>query len=254
MAIVYRHIRLDLNKPFYIGIGKKEFRAYVTKGRSVFWNNIVNKTPYEVEILIDNLTWEQAKEKEKEFIQLYGRIDLGLGTLVNLTDGGDGLNNPSGCTRNRMSEKQRQKRLSQEQKQAQSERMKKLPVHIKPNPEKAKETRKINKQLHKELGIPYGAEKVIGRKRSNETRQLQSQKAKAREKTQNQKEVWSDLYKKANEVTSKPVLQFTMDNILVTEFKSLSEAIRQTKINTLGDCARGRQKSAGGYKWTFKQT
>jgi hypothetical protein len=31
-----------------------------------------------------------ANHKEKEFIQLYGRKDLGLGELVNMTDGGDG--------------------------------------------------------------------------------------------------------------------------------------------------------------------
>ena len=45
----------------------------------------------EVEILIDNIDWKFACEKEKEFIKLYGRKDLKKGTLVNLTDGGDGV-------------------------------------------------------------------------------------------------------------------------------------------------------------------
>lgn len=92
MAYVYRHIRLDKNEPFYIGIGKGSTyeRAYEkskTK-RSKFWSYI-SKKGYEVEILMDNLTWEQACEKEKEFILLYGRKDLGTGTLVNLTIGGE---------------------------------------------------------------------------------------------------------------------------------------------------------------------
>jgi hypothetical protein len=95
MAYVYRHIRLDKNEPFYIGIGsssdKKFIRAFSKKGRSNFWRNIVNKTKYEVEILFDDITWEQACEKEKEFITLYGRKDLGLGTLTNLTNGGEGI-------------------------------------------------------------------------------------------------------------------------------------------------------------------
>jgi len=93
MAYVYRHIRLDKNEPFYIGIGsdKKYKRAYKKIQRNIFWNRIVNKTDYEVEILIDDLTWEEACEKEKEFISLYGRRDLKSGTLVNLTNGGEGM-------------------------------------------------------------------------------------------------------------------------------------------------------------------
>jgi len=44
----------------------------------------------QVEILFDGLSWQDACEKEKEFISLYGRIDKHNGILVNLTDGGDG--------------------------------------------------------------------------------------------------------------------------------------------------------------------
>jgi uncharacterized protein involved in tellurium resistance len=43
----------------------------------------------------NEITAEQAKEKEKEFIALYGRVDLKSGCLVNLTDGGDGVLNMS---------------------------------------------------------------------------------------------------------------------------------------------------------------
>jgi hypothetical protein len=94
MAYVYRHIRTDKNEPFYIGIGKdatykRAYQCSKTK-RSEFWHNIASKG-YEVEILMDNLTWEQACEKEKEFISIYGRKDLGKGTLVNLTNGGEGV-------------------------------------------------------------------------------------------------------------------------------------------------------------------
>jgi hypothetical protein len=90
---VYRHIRLDKNEPFYIGIGTgRNYKRAKKKGgqRSDFWNRVANKTEYEVEILMDNLTWLEACEKEKEFIKLYGRINLGTGILVNMTDGGDG--------------------------------------------------------------------------------------------------------------------------------------------------------------------
>jgi len=88
--IVYRHIRLDKNMPFYIGIGKNINRPYNKKDRSTFWKSIIGKTEYIVEILFDNLTKDQAITKEIEFIELYGRIDLKTGTLCNMTCGGEG--------------------------------------------------------------------------------------------------------------------------------------------------------------------
>jgi hypothetical protein len=91
--IVYRHIRLDKNEPFYIGIGTDEKRAYRKSGRNKYWKNIISKTDYEVQILFYDLTKEEAVDKEKELIMLYGRKDLGFGTLVNMTDGGDGTFN-----------------------------------------------------------------------------------------------------------------------------------------------------------------
>jgi hypothetical protein len=92
MAYVYRHIRLDKNIPFYIGIGKNDTnysRAYSKKNRNFHWNNIVNVSEYEVEIILDNIPWEHACEKEKEFIELYKKSING-GFLCNIADGGQG--------------------------------------------------------------------------------------------------------------------------------------------------------------------
>jgi hypothetical protein len=94
---LYRHIRLDNNQPFYIGIGTKyekfapseEYRrAYNKIGRSCWWKKVINKTNYKVEILLESDNYEFIQEKEIEFIKLYGRKDLEEGILVNLTDGG----------------------------------------------------------------------------------------------------------------------------------------------------------------------
>jgi len=92
MPYIYRHIRLDKNIPFYIGIGSdfKYNRANSIRDRNIYWKRITNKTQYRVEIMLDDLSWEEACEKEKEFIQIYGRVDLKSGTLCNLTNGGDG--------------------------------------------------------------------------------------------------------------------------------------------------------------------
>ena len=57
MAYVYRHIRLDKNEPFYIGIGSDmtNKRANEKARRSKFWKKIVAKTDYEIEILFDDI-------------------------------------------------------------------------------------------------------------------------------------------------------------------------------------------------------
>lgn len=90
MAYVYRHIRLDKNEPFYIGIGSNKARCYIDKARNKFWHQIVGKTDYRVDIIFDDITIEEAKQKEIELISLYGKKIEGNGILVNITDGGDG--------------------------------------------------------------------------------------------------------------------------------------------------------------------
>ncbi len=89
MYLLYLHRRKTDDIVFYVGIGNSK-RPYIKNTRSSFWKNEVQKHNYTIEILTDNLNWENAQESEIRLIKLYGRRDLGLGTLVNLTDGGDG--------------------------------------------------------------------------------------------------------------------------------------------------------------------
>ena len=56
-------------------------------------NNKDKKYGYKIEIVYSTTSWEDACELESFLIQLYGRKDLNKGTLVNLTDGGDGTLN-----------------------------------------------------------------------------------------------------------------------------------------------------------------
>lgn len=97
MYYIYRHIRLDKNVPFYIGLGSNNIndnynRAKSSKNRNHIWNFIYNKINknIRVDIIIDNLTLEEACEKEIEFIKLYGKIIDNTGTLSNILDGGSG--------------------------------------------------------------------------------------------------------------------------------------------------------------------
>ena len=91
MAIVYEHLRNDTNEVFYVGIGKNDKRAYSKCNRNLYWHNTVNKHGYTINIIHRDISWEDACEIEKELIAKYGRKNLGLGNLVNRTDGGDGI-------------------------------------------------------------------------------------------------------------------------------------------------------------------
>ena len=87
--VLYQHVKVENNEVFYIGIGNDK-RAYNKINRNIHWKRIVNKYEYKVEILSDNLTWENAQEAEIQLIKLYGRINLKTGPLCNMTDGGEG--------------------------------------------------------------------------------------------------------------------------------------------------------------------
>ena len=96
---VYRHRRVDNNQIFYIGIGSKKhsnqtsriyYRARTKSRRNNFWHKIANKTDILIEIIYDNISWEDACELEILLIESYGRRDKKLGNLSNLSDGGEG--------------------------------------------------------------------------------------------------------------------------------------------------------------------
>ena len=54
----------------------------------------------------------------------------------------------------------------------------------------------------------------------------------------------------------KPVYQYSLKNEFINEYSSCSEAAKQTgyKRKCISDCANGRQKTAYGFIWKFKET
>jgi len=97
---IYIHFRKDNLQPFYVGKGKGK-RFLSNRSRNIYWKRIVNKYGYFPQIMENNLTEEQAFEREKFYIQILGRENL-----CNMTDGGDGSTGciPSQETRKKMSE------------------------------------------------------------------------------------------------------------------------------------------------------
>jgi hypothetical protein len=95
MYYLYQHIRLDTNKVFYIGISRhnkcyKYKRATQKDKRNSIWKNIVAKTNFKYEILLESDDISIIKSKEIELIAKYGKITNCTGLLANISDGGEG--------------------------------------------------------------------------------------------------------------------------------------------------------------------
>lgn len=91
---VYEHWRPDTGVCFYVGKGKKQ-RAWMMRTRNRHHRSIQSKLlslglTVDVRIVIADLTEETAFAVERDRIALHGR-DM----LVNWTDGGDGVANPT---------------------------------------------------------------------------------------------------------------------------------------------------------------
>lgn len=61
--------------------------------------------------------------------------------------------------------------------------------------------------------------------------------------------------KRINGKYSKPVLQFTLDNILVKEYLSIRQVERETGFanGNIIKCCKGKRKQSYGYKWKYKE-
>lgn len=229
MAYVYRHIRLDKNEPFYIGIGSDERykRANEKARRSTIWKNIVAKTDYHIEILFDELTWDEAKSKEIEFIKLYGRKNLDNGTLANMTDGGDGMINIV---------------FTLEHRRKISEGLKKRVI-----PDSMRE--KLRKY---KLGIPNSPEVRKKISEANKGRKLSIDNIlKLKQRTGDKNPMFGKTKNKCPNY--KGLIEAYKDGILIGVFEGLSDCssnlnITNTKISA---CLNGRRNHTGGY--TFKR-
>lgn len=100
---MYIHRNKVTNVVFYVGKGK-EGRAFDKKSRSSFWKRYVKKHQYVVELVEQDIQEWYAFELECDLISYYGRRDNGTGSLLNLTDGGEGHSNPTTETRAKLRE------------------------------------------------------------------------------------------------------------------------------------------------------
>lgn len=167
---LYFHINPITCKIFYVGIGTTK-RPFDKRARNPHWHNIVNKYGYVVDVISENLSWEEACILEKKYIVLLGRADESKGPLVNMTEGGDGQKSLSLETKLKMSLARTGRTASQETKLKMS-----MAAKGKPKSEEAKKNMRearLGKKHSEETKLKVGAAsrgRNIGRIISEETR------------------------------------------------------------------------------------
>jgi len=222
---LYRHIRLDTRQPFYIGIGTKQSRvhpnikseyrrAYGTNRKeSSIWNHIVNKTSYNVEILFESDNYEFIKQKEIEFIAMYGRINLKTGILANLTNGGDGT-------------------IGYIPSKEQIEKHKKFMIgRVQSESEKQK--------------------RIESRKGYVHTKETKAKMSTSHKGKMVSKEHLEKLQKGQILANSKPISQYTLDGVFLQHWQSATIAAKELGLHiaSIRNCVRNVTKSSGGYIW-----
>lgn len=92
---IYQWVDPRNNEVIYIGKGTNDrYKSNSSRNKILLdKQKKINSMGLEVkkEIILEDLDENDAFEKEKEYIASIGRKDLGKGTLLNLTDGGDGI-------------------------------------------------------------------------------------------------------------------------------------------------------------------
>lgn len=225
---VYVHLRADNMEPFYVGKGSAD-RAYRKNHRSKWWERTVNKYGYIIKIVDNDLYEHEAFELEEFLIQELGRKDLKLGTLLNLTDGGDGISGYRFTPEQRVN-------LSNSHKGERSHNFGK----------KGLDSPLYGKRQSKET-IEKRRLKLIGRKRNDDLKMQASIRMLGVKLSQ-------DTRDKIAKSKCEKVICYTDDGFY-KEFNSLLEGAMYFNIHitNISCCCTGTRKSAGKHPTTNKK-
>lgn len=227
MAYVYMHLRLDTQKPFYIGVGA-DTGGYYTRandvwGRNDIWNKIIKKTAYEVGILVDGITYEEALKREVEVIAFYGKIKFG-GLLANITDGG------MGCVGLAHSEGTKQKLRDAK-------------------------TGLPSKKKGKPSGYGGALHGMFGKTHSDELKAKWSLTRRGFVPWNKGVKMPNSHLIELNKARSIVVFQYDLNGVLLNTYPSMNEAARVTGIKkgNIWHCCKGNRISTCGFKWASEQ-
>lgn len=227
---VYAHIN-KANGKIYIGQTCRKLRERWSnglgyRGRNRFWGAIQKYgwDGFEHEVIASNLTKEEADNFERLLIKKLDTINPDFG--YNMTLGGEGCAGcfPSDETRNKISEKAKERFEDLEARNKQRENAR---LQWK-NPE-------IRNKMIKALSGENHP--LYGKHPSDETRQKMSV-----------------VRQGENNPKARPVYQIDKNtNEILKKWSYIMEACRELGINSgnVIACCRGKRKTAGGFKWVY---
>lgn len=259
---VYMHISPSDKK--YIGItsmfppenrwkngrGYKHNEYFIRAINKYGWEN------FQHIIIADNLTEDEAMKMESSLILEYKTMDLNYG--YNLTSGGEIGKNYSAEIKDKMSKNHADVsgennpnygvKVSQETRNKISQALigkmsgDRHPLYGKGHTEETK--RKISQKAKERMSVPENVP-FYGRKHTEESKQ------KMRE---HHIDVSGD--KNPNYGKGRKVVQLTIDDDYIAQYNTASEASRIIGVclqNIISCCRKMRCKSAGGFKWMYKE-
>ncbi len=224
-----------LFEPFYIGKGTRYrdtrhllFCNNHKSGTNPFYDKLKNKnTQPAIERIVTNISDDEAKEFEIFAINKIGRKLLGMGPLMNMTDGGTG-----GDTFSLLSEEKKKERL---QKCSES-------MMGKNKGKKCSEEQK--EKIRKSL---------TGRKNPDHSKWLKGKSQS--ESTKNKRsDSLKNHYKNNKSKKQKRIIQLDLEDNFIQSWDSISDAANFYNITkgSISLVCNNKRKTTNGYKWKFE--
>ena len=114
------------------------------------------------------------------------------------------------------------------------------------------------KSINLSYNLTDGGDGIWGYKFTDEQKKKLSESHKGLKQSQEtiNKRVQKNIGKKRTNISKQkqsiPVIQYTLNDIYINEFFGVREAQRITGIKHINEVCKGIRKSAGGYKWKWK--
>ena len=226
---VYEHI--CPNGKIYIGITQQSIEKRWKKGKGyktqILFYRAIEKYGWDnIEhiVLFENLTKEEAEQKEIELIAKYKSNNSEYG--YNLDNGGNSVGKMSEQTKIKIGRANKGKPANNfcfkkgHKSFITEEVRKKISISSKGRP--ATSGSFVKGHIGYRKGIPMSEEAKIN----------------------------------LSKIMSKKVLQYNIDGAYINEYESILEAARQIGLkgtSHIGDCCKGKRKTCGGYIWRYKE-